>query len=146
MPSSRGSSPPRDQTHFSYVSCVVRSLSYAQLFCDAMVCSMPDPLSTEFSRQEYWSWLHFLLQRIFLTQGLNLHILHWQADSLPLSHQGSPPVSCYSCLLPPVLHSAADAMIFKLYSVSLLFLFYLFFRLFILYWGTADEQCCDSFR
>ena len=25
----------------------------------------------------------------FLTQGLNLSILHWQADSLPLSHLGS---------------------------------------------------------
>ena len=26
---------------------------------------------------------HFLLQRIFLTQELNLHLLHWQVDSLP---------------------------------------------------------------
>ena len=26
---------------------------------------------------------HFLLQEIFLTQGLNPHLLHWQADSLP---------------------------------------------------------------
>ena len=36
---------------------------------------------------------HFLLQGIFLTQGLNLcllHLLHWQADSLPLSHLESP--------------------------------------------------------
>ena len=35
---------------------------------------------------------HFLLQGIFLTQGLNphlLHLLHWQADSSPLSHLGS---------------------------------------------------------
>ena len=24
---------------------------------------------------------HFLLQGIFLAQGLNLHLLHWQADS-----------------------------------------------------------------
>ena len=35
----------------------------------------------------------FLLQGIFLTQGSNpriLHLLHWQADSLPLSHLGSP--------------------------------------------------------
>ena len=31
---------------------------------------------------------YFLLQRIFLTPGEDL--LHWQADSLPLSHQGSP--------------------------------------------------------
>ena len=28
--------------------------------------------------------------RIFLTQRSNLHLLHWQAGSLPLSHQGSP--------------------------------------------------------
>ena len=29
---------------------------------------------------------HFLFQGIFLTQGLNLHLLQWQAHSLPLSH------------------------------------------------------------
>ena len=29
---------------------------------------------------------HFPLQGIFLPQGLNLHLLHWQTDSLPLSH------------------------------------------------------------
>ena len=36
---------------------------------------------------------HFLFQRIFLTQGLKrspLCLLHWQANSLPLSHLGSP--------------------------------------------------------
>ena len=31
---------------------------------------------------------HFLLQGIFPTQGWNLCLLHWQADSLPLSHLG----------------------------------------------------------
>ena len=34
---------------------------------------------------------HFLLQGIFLTQGLNSHLLHWQAESLPLCHLRSPP-------------------------------------------------------
>ena len=36
---------------------------------------------------------HFLLQEIFLIQGLNLHelgLLHWQMDSLPLVPPGSP--------------------------------------------------------
>ena len=36
---------------------------------------------------------HFLLQGIFLTQGLNprlLRLLRWQVDSLPLSHLESP--------------------------------------------------------
>ena len=31
---------------------------------------------------------HFLLQGIFPDQGSNLCLLHWQAGSLPLSHQG----------------------------------------------------------
>ena len=31
---------------------------------------------------------HFLLQGTFLTQGLNTHLLHWQADSLPLVSPG----------------------------------------------------------
>ena len=51
------------------------------------------PLSTGFSRQEYWSGLpcHALLQGIFPTQGSNpclLCLLHWQAGSLHLSYQG----------------------------------------------------------
>ena len=33
--------------------------------------------------------LEYLLQGIFLTQGLNLSLLHWEADSLPLSRQES---------------------------------------------------------
>ena len=33
---------------------------------------------------------HFLLQGIFPSQALNPHRLHWQVDSLPLSHQGRP--------------------------------------------------------
>jgi len=32
----------------------------------------------------------FLLQEIFPTQRSNLHLLHWQVDSLPLRHQGRP--------------------------------------------------------
>ena len=37
----------------------------------------------------------FLLQGIFLTQGSNSHLLHWQEDSLSLSHLGSPFVTFY---------------------------------------------------
>ena len=36
---------------------------------------------------------HFLLQGIFPTQGLNLHLLQWQVDSLPLSHLVCPEIS-----------------------------------------------------
>ena len=43
----------------------------------------------EFSRREYWSGWSFPPQGIFLTQGSNLCLLHWQADSLPQHHLGS---------------------------------------------------------
>ena len=33
---------------------------------------------------------YFLLQGIFLTHGWNQSLLHWQVDSWPPSHQGSP--------------------------------------------------------
>ena len=51
------------------------------------------PLSMEFSRQECWSRLPYLTAGVFPTQGPNLTLLcllHWQADSLPLCHLGSP--------------------------------------------------------
>ena len=48
-----------------------------------------------FSRQEYWSGLHFLFQGIFPTQGLNPclpGLLHWQMGSLLLAPLGKPTV------------------------------------------------------
>ena len=46
---------------------------------------------------------HFLLQRIFLTQGSNLcllHLLHWQTGSLPTVPAGKPfPFQSLSLLL-----------------------------------------------
>ena len=65
------------------------------------------PLSMGFSRQEYWSRCHALLQGIFSTQGLNLCLLcllHWQLDSLPLVPPGKPLVSSYITFLFSVLH------------------------------------------
>ena len=54
----------------------VRSLSHAQLFATPWTVAHQAPPSMEFSRQEYWSGLHFLLQGFFLNQGLNLGLLH----------------------------------------------------------------------
>ena len=61
---------------------------FAVCMCSVMSNSLQPqaPLSIEFSRQEYWSGLPFLLQGIFPTQGSNLSLLsllRWQADSLP---------------------------------------------------------------
>ena len=50
------------------------------------------PLSWDFqARILVWAVTVFSRGRgIFLTQGLNPHLLHWEVDSLPLSHQESP--------------------------------------------------------
>ena len=68
--------------------------------CNPMDWNCQAPLSMEFSRQKYWSGFHILLQGIFLTQGLNLsllHLLHWQAGSLPLRHLVSPILGYVGC-------------------------------------------------
>ena len=57
-------------------------------FCDFMDCSPPGSSVHGISQARILE-CHFLLQGIFLSQGANLHFLHWQADSLPLSHQES---------------------------------------------------------
>ena len=59
-----------------------------------MDCSLPGLSVHGISQARILEWvsIHFRLQGIFPTQGVNLHLLcllHWQADSLPLSHMGS---------------------------------------------------------
>ena len=64
------------------------------------------PLSMRFSRQEYWSGLPCPPPAHLSGPGIKpalLHLLHWQADSLPLNHLGSPDrnaivVSSLSCV------------------------------------------------
>ena len=48
------------------------------------------PLSMGFPRQETGVGCHLHFQEIFLTQGSNPFLLHWQADSLALSYWGKP--------------------------------------------------------
>ena len=75
---------------------VVQSFSPVWLFVTPWTIACQVPLSVGFSKQEYWflcPWnspskntgCHSLLQGIFLTQGSNLYLLHWQVDSLPLT-------------------------------------------------------------
>ena len=57
--------------------------------CDSMDCSLPGSSVHGISQAHTGEGCHFLLEGIFLTQGSNPHLLHWQAVSLPLSLQGS---------------------------------------------------------
>ena len=71
---------------------VVQLLSHVWLFCDP---NSP-PLSMRFPSQEYWGGLPFPSPGDLPNPGIELHLLHWQADSLPLSHLGSP-IGSLSC-------------------------------------------------
>ena len=76
----------------SGVTYVLHMCSVAKL-CPTLVTpwtvALQAPLSVEFSRQEYWSGLSFPLPGDLPNQGSNPSLLHWQADSLPLSLLGS---------------------------------------------------------
>ena len=73
--------------------CVCVRAQLCLTLCDPTDCN-PSGCSVHGS---FWAkntgvGCHFLLQGIFLTQGLNLHLsclLHWQADSLSLCHLAS---------------------------------------------------------
>ena len=56
-------------------------------------------LSMGFPRQEYWSELPFPSPGDLPNPGIKSGLLHWQADSLPLSHLGSPVILMYWKLL-----------------------------------------------
>ena len=48
---------------------------------------------------------HFLLQEILPTQGSNLHLLHWQMNSLALSHLGNSQTCLHVCVCAKSLQS-----------------------------------------
>ena len=94
---------------YKYVSDTVNSILYplklvlvtqsCLTLCNPWTIAHKALLSMEFSRQEYWSGCHFLLQGIFPTQGSNPSLLHWQANSSPLHYQGSPTIIILTYIL-----------------------------------------------
>ena len=54
----------------------VKSISRIRLFATPWTVAYQAPPSMGFSRQEYWSGCHFLLQGIFPTQGSNPGLQH----------------------------------------------------------------------
>ena len=66
-----------------------KSLQSCLALGDLIDCSSPGACAWDSSGKNTGVGGHALLQGIFLMQGSNLHILHWQVDYLPLSHQES---------------------------------------------------------
>ena len=59
--------------------------------CSSMVCSPPSSSVHGILQARILDWIAISFSKgIFATQGSNVCLLHWQADSLPLSHQGNP--------------------------------------------------------
>ena len=75
---------------------------------------------------------------IFLDQGLNLCLLPWQANSLPLSHQGSPGFQCYNRVIWGLWYSirSNSHCLWVLLLASLVYLDRLF----------CFDECVESFR
>ena len=65
-------------------------LSHVWLFSTLWTVACQTTLSMRFPRQEYWSGLSFSPLGDLLNPGSNPHLLHWQADSLPLEPRGKP--------------------------------------------------------
>ena len=80
--------------------CVCWVIQLCPTLCDFMNHSLPSSsVHGIFPRNNTGADCHFLLQRIFPTQGSNpqlLHLLPWQTDCLPLWHLGSLPEYCGS--------------------------------------------------
>ena len=74
--------------------CVLSLFGRVWLFATPWTAARQAPLSMRFSKQEYWSGSPFPLQGIFPAQGSNPCLLHWQAVSSVLRHQGSRVVGC----------------------------------------------------
>ena len=70
------------------LACVPAKLLQSCLtLCDPMDCSLPGSFVCGILQARILEWVVCLLQGIFLTQGLNPHLLcfqHWQASSLLL--------------------------------------------------------------
>ena len=116
IPFCRGSSQPREQT---WVSCIaggfLTTVPPGKLF-DVCACMCAKLLQSCLTLWLHGLWptrflglwdstgkntgvgCYALFQGIFLTQGLNLHLLHWQVGSLPLVQPGTPIWCMYVCV------------------------------------------------
>ena len=77
---------------------LLQSLRRVWLFATLWTVARQTPLSMGFQGRNNGVGHHFLPQGIFPTQGSNPCLLHWEQDSLPLSHQGSPYMEYYSAI------------------------------------------------
>ena len=72
-------------------ACALSHSVLSDALCDPLDCSPPGSSVHGVIPARILEWAAISSSRgIFPTQGLNLSLLHWQADSLPLRHLGLP--------------------------------------------------------
>ena len=82
-------SSPSCMVSLDCVFVVVQLLSHIGFFCVSVDYSLPGSSVHGISQAKTLEWVcRSLFQRIYLTQGLNPPLLHWQVDSVSLSHFG----------------------------------------------------------
>ena len=84
-------------TECAVLCAVLSRCSCVLLFVTLWTAAHQVPLSTRFSRQEYWSGLSCSPPGVLPDPGIELHLLcllHWQAGSLPLAPPGRPATEC----------------------------------------------------
>ena len=74
----------------SLLEGVLSRFSRARLFVTLWTVTRQAPPSVGSPGKNTGAGCHALLQGIFPTRALNTRLLHWQTDSLPLGHLGSP--------------------------------------------------------
>ena len=81
------------QVSVAVASLIVEHRLYGTRASVVAVCRLSNCTSwtPEHRFSSYGTGAYPTARGIFLDQGLNPYILHWQVDSLPLSHQRSPP-------------------------------------------------------
>ena len=71
-------------------ACTLSHFSHVLLFATLWTIACQGLLSMGFPSENPGVGCYFFIEGIFPTQRWNQRLLHWQAHSLPLSHQGSP--------------------------------------------------------
>ena len=124
--------------------CLVRSCPTLH---DPLDCSWPDSsVQWDFPGKNTGVGCHFLLHGIFLTQGSNPRLLHWEAGSLPLSHQRSPPLMLGKCN-----NGKWESICFELFSshtfleLGFMSCFWRGFKILFFYWSLKSVSAWSWF-
>ena len=78
----------QNDSDYTYVCLHAQLLSCVRLFAASWTVARLAPLFMGFFKQEYWSGLSFSPLGNLPNPEIKFILLHWQVDSLPLSHVG----------------------------------------------------------